>query len=84
MDKDKVLEIARECGIRVHTTGSPMVAINCYTALESEMLKFADAISASTREECAELCERVNSDTSECPELALYCAEAISNMGKEG
>jgi hypothetical protein len=36
-----------------------------------------DATRAAERERCAKLCEEVHTDTSECPEMALYCAARI-------
>jgi len=29
------------------------------------------------RERCAQECERIHKEIAECPELALYCADAI-------
>ncbi len=35
------------------------------------------AVQAAERERCAKLCEEVHADTSECQEMALYCAARI-------
>lgn len=46
-----------------------------YTA--SEMLAFRDFAMAWERERCAKVCEEMHRTTGECPEMALYCADAI-------
>ena len=38
---------------------------------------YGDAREAAATERAAKLCEEVNDTTGECPELALYCADAI-------
>ena len=42
-----------------------------------EMRAYGDAREAAATERAAKLCEEVNDTTGECPELALYCADAI-------
>lgn len=55
MTKDDYLRIARETGLRFHTTGSPNVAIECVSGYTKELLAFASAIAALEREECAKV-----------------------------
>jgi hypothetical protein len=68
MTKDDYLRIARESGM---TTGLPMY--------DSVIVKFASAIAALEREECAKVCyEKMANHGDEY----FQCAEAIRN--KEG
>jgi len=62
IDKTKLKRIITQCG-----TDDEMDIIRAIWS----------AAQAEEREECARICESVNSKFSECPELAIYCAEAI-------
>lgn len=74
MDKDKVLEIARECGFEHE-----------HYTIVGKLSAFASAIEAATREECAKLCDEVwRESIGIAGASARTAAEAIRNMGKEG
>ena len=55
-----------------------------FVTLTSALL-FTEDIAEITRKEererCALLCERVGTETGECPEAYQYCADAIRTMG---
>lgn len=87
MDKEKVLEIARECGL----AGDLCFMFNT----GNDVYAFATAIYDATREECAKLLDdaairlysgraRVNQVDRHVSGVLRDKAAAIRNMGKEG
>jgi hypothetical protein len=80
VNKDDYLRIARESGLRFHTTGSPSVAIECVSGYTKELLAFASAIAALEREECAKVCDELAKDGGYCDGPGpKSCAAAIRN-----
>jgi hypothetical protein len=89
MTKDDYLRIARECGLRFHTTGSPSVAIECVSGYTKELLAFASTIAALEREECAKVCDHqvdlqyATGGNDDAINEAMRCADAIRNKDKK-
>ena len=81
MDREEILKLAREKGIRFHITGSPSVEITTWNGYEDELLAFANAIAAHEREECAKVCLDMNQGWAS--DDHLECATAIRSRGNK-
>ena len=73
MNRDDIIRMAREAGIRV---AGPMDTLSPNNVYTHELHRFADLIAAAEREECAKRCESAGPGAG-----PIYCAAAIRARG---
>ena len=83
MNREDIIRIAREAGLRVGTNlsgvflvGSPAEIGLAYLTIE-ELERFAALVAAAEREACAKVCEDIDTEYEGEDVLATWCAAAI-------
>jgi hypothetical protein len=78
MNRDDIIRMAREAGWN-GIYSKPVMSIRMQ---EEDFLRFANLVAAAEREECAKVCEGINSAEDYYGErVELICAEAIRERG---
>jgi len=84
MEREQTLQLAKQAGLVDWTEDGNWSAVDC------DLVRFANLIAAHEREQCAMVCEELpapdiydNTDKSMWDVTSMDCADAIRNRGKQ-
>ncbi len=83
MNKDKLIELAKEAGFVIDEDSrehQPNCIVHTHYLIDAELMRFAELVAAAEREACAKVCIQTGSTKGSADEhfdMADWCAEEI-------